>query len=84
MGPKLTWEEIKRQYPDQWVSLIDVHDDENGTIQSGVVVASGSDVGTVTERLKQQAIFADRLEYTGQVKNFLGFAKWDIGNAQAE
>jgi hypothetical protein len=84
MKLSMRWADIKSHYPEQWVSLVDIQDDESGIIQSGVVVASGPDVETVTNKLKEQALLADRLEYTGRIKNFLGFAKWDIGNAQAE
>lgn len=77
----MTWQEIQKRYPAQWVSVVEVTEDHDGNIQTGVVVAAGPDVGSVTAQLKQQSLLADRLEFTGTVKNFLGFAKWDIGNA---
>ena len=39
MEEKLTWEEIKEKYPDQWVGLVDVEyeEDNDATIKSAVV-----------------------------------------------
>ena len=85
MEQKMTWEEIKRKYPDQWVSLDQVQRDENGQVIAGIVTAVGPDLGTVTEAAKkQQHEYSNhKFEYTGTVKSFLGVAKWTLGNAQA-
>ena len=39
MADRMTWEEIKLKYPDQWVGLIDVEyePDNDATIKSAVV-----------------------------------------------
>ena len=39
MNKRLTWKEIKEQYPDKWVGLIDVKykNNDNITIESAVV-----------------------------------------------
>lgn len=36
---RMTWEEIKERYPDQWVGLVDVkyEEDNDATIESAVV-----------------------------------------------
>ena len=40
MADKLTWDEIRRQYPDQWVILIDLDaDDVSHEVHAGVVFA---------------------------------------------
>lgn len=75
---RLTWEEIKKRYPSQWVSLTQVEKDAQDNIRAGIVVASGPDLKTVTKELKKKHLLSDRFEYTGEIKRFLGFAKWDI------
>lgn len=75
---KLSFREIKQKYPDQWVSLIDVEKDERGAVKSGVVLASGPDLKVVTKQLKEDHSLAERFEYTGTIKRFLGFAQWDL------
>lgn len=84
MKKTINWKEIKKQYPNQWVSLVEVENNEDGTVRCGVVVAHGPDVGEVTAQLKKQHRLADRLEYTGTIKNFLGFGKWAINDVQAK
>ena len=40
MADKLTWDEIKRKYPDEWVILVEVDADElSNEVQAGVVFA---------------------------------------------
>jgi len=58
--------------------LNDVDKDEDGKIRSAIVVASGLDLKALTLKLKKRNSIVDSFEYTGQVKQFLGFARWDI------
>lgn len=39
MGERLTWEEIEKKYPDQWVGLVDVEyePDNDATVKSAIV-----------------------------------------------
>jgi len=39
MGDRMTWEEIQKKYPDQWVGLVDVKyvDDDAISVESAVV-----------------------------------------------
>ena len=39
MAARMTWEEIQKKYPDQWVGLIDVKyvDDDGISVESAVV-----------------------------------------------
>ena len=40
MTERLTWEEIKNKYPNEWVALIDCeYGDEWGDLKQGIVVA---------------------------------------------
>lgn len=41
MPDKLTWNEIKERYPDEWVVLVDYSLDEDEDITAGVVLAHG-------------------------------------------
>jgi len=38
MAEKLSWEKIKKLYPDEWVELVDYEADEDGYIVNGVVI----------------------------------------------
>lgn len=81
MSQQMTWEEILKRYPEQWVSLTGMEKDKNGAIQSAIVTASGPDLKVLTEMLKKTRQPSDRFEYTGPIKNFLGFARWTIEGA---
>jgi len=37
MAKKLTWSEMKKQYPDEWLLIIDFELDESGHLKSGLV-----------------------------------------------
>lgn len=74
----MKWSEILVQYPDQWVSLVHVEKDMNGEIRSAIVTASAPDLKLLTQHLKKSHQPSDRFEYTGAIKNFLGFARWTI------
>lgn len=54
MRERLTWEEIKAKYPNQWVGLIDIEylTPEDGTnIKSGVVISVSEDKLTVQKKV---------------------------------
>ena len=81
----MTWEEVKKKYPDQWVSLVDLDRDKDGMVKAGVVVAAGPDLKTVTQKLKKNNLSSVLFEYTGQIKNFFGFfAKWEISDVETD
>lgn len=81
---KMTWEEIKKQYPNQWVSLVNVDYISEGIVKSGIVTAAGPDLKTVTRKLKKQGDISVAFKYTGRIKNFLGFTKWEITDVSAD
>ncbi len=37
MSQKMTWNEIKERYPDEWLLIVDYDLDESGRLKSGVV-----------------------------------------------
>jgi hypothetical protein len=82
MGQRMTWEEIRTKYPDQWVSLSEVDLEESGEVKTGIVVAVGPDLKSVVKESKGKNYPSHKFEYTGEIKNFLGFSKWDIGSAE--
>ena len=41
MAARLTWEEIKREYPDQWLGLTDVIWENRSNIESAIVKYAG-------------------------------------------
>lgn len=68
LGEKLTWEEIRRCYPDRWVALVD-YDSPNMQVTAGVVYAHASDrgvIGQMTRHLLNAAIL-----WTGKRPTFL-------------
>ncbi len=81
MGQRMTWEDILKNYPEQWVSLTGLKKDQSGAIRSAIVTASAPDLKVLTHLLKQTHEPSDRFEYTGSIKNFLGFARWTIEGA---
>lgn len=82
MKQKMTWQKIKTRYPDQWVSLIKVDTDDNNEVRAGIVVSAAPDLKALTQQLKSDNCLSDRLAYTGPIKNFLGFSKWNISDVQ--
>jgi len=43
MGQKMTWEEMKRSFPDEWLLITDYETDESGNLISGVVARHSTD-----------------------------------------
>lgn len=37
LNKKMTWEEMKEQYPDEWLLIIEFDSDESGRLLSGIV-----------------------------------------------
>ncbi len=37
MAERMTWDEISKQYPDQWVGLVDIDWEDEANIRSAVV-----------------------------------------------
>lgn len=84
MEQRMMWSEIKTTYPEQWVSLVNTEFDSNGEIVAGIVIGSGPDLKEVAKKSQGEHHLSHRFEYTGEIKNFLGFAKWDVGHAHTD
>lgn len=72
---RLTWEQIRKNYPDQWVALMDVKymDDDGINVESAVVVCGMEDCDYVEKRLKFMKE-GKRYEYerTEDTRGFVG------------
>lgn len=53
MAERLTWNEIQREYPDQWVALEDIKylDNEECNVESAVVVCTMSVENYISSRI---------------------------------
>lgn len=51
MDKRLTWEEIEKQYPDQWVGLSNVEWEDGANVRSAIVKYAGK---SSTEPLRRQ------------------------------
>ena len=74
-GQRLTWEQIRASYPDQWVALTDVKymDDDEINFESAVVVCGMSDSDYTRQRL--EFMKAGRMydyERTEDTRGFVG------------
>lgn len=83
MEQKISWRDIQRRYPDQWVSLCDIDRADDGSITAGVVIAAGPDLADVALESKGHASVSHQFKYTGEIKNFIGFSKWTIDDVPA-
>ena len=70
MGQKMTWEEMKKAFPDEWLLITDYKRDHFGNILSGVVERHSPEKDDVYQppAIKKNAAF----EYTGE-STFMGF-----------
>ena len=75
LGHRLTWEQIRAEYPEQWVALTDVKyiDDDEIKVESAVVVCAMDDSGYAKKRL---AFMREGKEYeyerTADTRGFVG------------
>ncbi len=42
MGQRMTWEEMKKAYPDEWLRIVDYEFDDKGEVKIGTVVYHSS------------------------------------------
>lgn len=64
MESKLTWHEMKKQYPNEWLLITEYDTDESGNVLSGIVArhSAGKDEVYRLPTLKQSSAF----KYTGE------------------
>lgn len=74
---KLTWDEIKRKYPDEWVVVVD-YQEKDEDITEGVVLDHGPVKEALYDRIqKPPSPFAVR--YTGEATGGLfGLYRFDV------
>ncbi|MEX0782269.1 MAG: hypothetical protein WD557_06430 [Dehalococcoidia bacterium] len=65
MSERLTWEEIVARYPDEWVALEDIEDDEFINVLSAVVIAHSGDHDEVWGALEKSAAAHAGIDFTG-------------------
>ncbi len=69
MSEKLTWEEIKTRYPDQWVELIDFEWDEFEPYpRSGVVRYQSKARKEIHQQFMNNPVDNSSIVYTGAMK----------------
>ncbi|MFH1830789.1 MAG: hypothetical protein ABH871_08460 [Pseudomonadota bacterium] len=70
MGQKMTWEEMKKAFPDEWLLITDYETDQYGTVSVGVVERHSTNKDEV---YRLPALDKDcAFEYTGE-STFRGF-----------
>lgn len=60
MEKRLTWKEIQKKYPDQWVGLVDVKyvDNDGATVESAVVKYTDKAKGELTRMVLKGEIIS--------------------------
>ena len=69
---RLTWEEMKEQYPDQWLFVAAPEKDIPPYIKSGIVLLAHPDKKQLYQLIKEHRPFEERwtrVIYTGILKN---------------
>ena len=69
MAKRLTWEEMKREYPNEWLLIVDFDLDESGLLKGGKVERHSKRKADVYESPAPDSSVA--LRYTGE-SNFSG------------
>ncbi len=70
MGQKMTWEEMKKVYPDEWLLIVDYDKDSSGHVTAGIVERHSKDKDDVYAKPALNKATAFR--YTGE-STFRGF-----------
>lgn len=69
MTERLTWEEIRKRYPDQWVELVDFEWDEfEPDPRSGVVRLSAKKRKDIHSQYMKDPVDISAIIYTGKMK----------------
>ena len=69
MARKMTWEQMKQEFPDEWLLIVDFDTDESGHLTSGVVERHSEDMDKVVRPPVLSRPIAFR--YTGE-STFMG------------
>ena len=87
MNTKLTWKQIKKKFPNKWVSVLDPKIDHQQGMTSGTVIASHLNKEAVikkTKKLREEGLhYSSHIYiYTGEIPYLVGTAKLAIKNVQ--
>lgn len=78
MPDKLTWDEIKKRFPDEWVVLVDYSFNDNEDLTDGVVYAHGPERAQVYASASQGPK-RTAVRYTGEIRGgLIGFYAEDV------
>jgi len=69
MGERLTWEEIERKYPEEWVLLVDLDADDYINVRSAVVLLHGDDAEELERRAAALRLKDNAILHTGDPLN---------------
>ena len=78
MPERLSWNEIVRLYPDQWVSLAEPAVDEHNEIETAIVFVADPNLNVVTERSKGVHFDSHAFRFTGKIHPHLGLSQWRV------
>ena len=79
MADKLSWDEIKKKYPDEYVVLIDTLTDAATTVTEGTVMAHGKNKHEMRQILAQLAPKSGGCLWTGKVHGRIRAIRKDTG-----
>lgn len=88
MEKKMTWEEIKKAYPDEWVAIANIEGDTESPFGNifGEVIIHDVDEAAFTRQLKKKS-FQQTIDirFTGEVlpDNPLGPILWQISDTNS-
>lgn len=74
---KMTWKEIQKKYPEQWVSLYDLEWGESDILKKARVFTADPELKCVTKASKEVNFTSHMFRFTGPVRNFIGYLKVD-------
>ncbi|MFH0799502.1 MAG: hypothetical protein V2A66_04895 [Pseudomonadota bacterium] len=71
MGQKMTWEEMKKAFPDEWIAVVNYTSNEAGDVDGDVVYHSNNKDDFYRDLEKLVKKYGDvAMEYTGErIKN---------------
>ncbi|PIQ27487.1 hypothetical protein COW64_07220 [bacterium (Candidatus Blackallbacteria) CG18_big_fil_WC_8_21_14_2_50_49_26] len=76
---KMTWEEIKKLYPDEWVLITQPEANESTQVVAGCVFDHNEDHGYIHERMSElKGKGAIAVLFTGKPHGITGFARVDL------
>ena len=76
MGERLSWDEIKQRYPDEWVCLVDVERPNMGHVVSGVV--HSHDPKHAGLLVKQRGLQEAAILWTGKIRGRVYVMEADV------